>query len=60
MNIIDVINKIISNLEICKKFIQLNSNQEIYNFLCKYNYNKTYEEFCSELQKIKAKPRIYR
>lgn len=51
MNIIDVINKIISDLEICKKFIQLNSNQEIYNFLCKYNYNKTYEEFCSELQK---------
>lgn len=46
MDLVESVNKIISDLKKFSKFVKLSTYKEIYDFLCKHgNYDESYEEF---------------
>ena len=53
MNLVESVNKIISDLKKFSKFVKLSTSKEIYDFLCKHgNYDESYEEFCKEILNV--------
>ncbi len=53
MDLQSILNKIITNTELYNKFINLNSQEEIYKFLSENGYNEDYEFFCEQLDNVK-------
>ena len=50
MDLVESVNKIISDLKKFSKFVKLSTSKEIYDFLCKHgNYDESYEEFCKKI-----------
>ena len=55
MNLENILEQIILNSENYNKFLKLQDEKQVYEFLCeKYNYNENFENFCKIVNKYKS------
>lgn len=55
MNLENILGQIILDSENYNKFLKLQDEKQVYEFLCeKYNYNENFENFCKIVNKYKS------